>query len=113
MKAADGFSVTLDKIFNQVAIPGTVLLEAEAVGGGDTRIEITNCYNSGGTGAWKFRNIGNNCWEINKTRIQGEPANEAQLISGIAPYDNIWATDFAGTIPTSNRVNFTQRLPKL
>jgi hypothetical protein len=113
VRAADGFSVTLDKIFNQVAIAGTVLLEAEAVGGGDTRIEITNCYNSGGNGAWKFRNIGSNCWEINKTTITGQPSTEAELRSGVAPYDNIWATDFAGTIPTNNRVNFTQRLPKI
>jgi hypothetical protein len=103
----------LDKIFNQAPISGVVLIEAEAVGGGDTRIEVTNCYNSGGNGAWKFRNIGSNCWEINKTTINGQPSTEAQLRSGVAPYDNIWATDFGGSIPTNNRVNFTQRLPKI
>jgi hypothetical protein len=113
VRSADGFSVTLDKIFNQAPISGVVLIEAEAVGGGDTRIEVTNCYNSGGNGAWKFRNIGSNCWEINKTTINGQPSTEAQLRSGVAPYDNIWATDFGGSIPTNNRVNFTQRLPKI
>jgi hypothetical protein len=114
VRAGDGFSVTVNKVFHQAASAGTVLVEAESTGG-ENRIEVTNCYNSGGNASWKLRNIvngGANDWEISKTILNGQPTTEAQLISGVAPYDNIWALDYGGSIPTSNRVNFTQRLPK-
>lgn len=114
VRGGDAFSVTVDKVFHQAVTSGTVLVEAESTGG-ENRIEVTNCYNSGGAASWMFRNIvngGANDWEISKTIINGQPTTEAQLLSGIAPYNSIWATDFGGSIPTSNRVNFTQRLPK-
>lgn len=107
----DGFYVALKGGWHQAGTSGTILIEAG--GTGETRIDIENWYNSGGTSAWKFRNIGSNtCWEIHKTMLQGQPTTEANLISGIAPYDNIWDLTSGGTIPTSNRVNFTPRLPK-
>ncbi len=113
IKAGDGFSAKLDQVFHQATVTNTTLFEAEAQGGGDTRIKITNCFNSGGLTNWKLRNIGNNCWDLDEVLLQGQPATEANLLSGIAPYNSIWATDFSGTIPTSNRVQFIQRLPKL
>ncbi len=113
IKSGDGFSVSLDKVFHQAVTSGTVLVEAEATGGGDTRIDISRCYNSGGATSFKLRNIGSNCWDIKQTILQGQPANETQLLSSIAPYDNIWDLTNGGSIPSPNRVQFQQRLPKL
>lgn len=112
IKAGDGFSAKLDQVFHQATVTNTTLFEAEASGGGDTRIKLTNCFNSGGLTNWKLRNIGSNCWDIDETILQGQPATEANLLNSGA-YPNIWATDFSGTVPTSNRVHFQQRLPKL
>lgn len=112
--AGDGFAVEVNKVFHQAATAGTVLVESEGVGG-DTRIDIQNCYNSGGNTAWKLRHIengGNTSWEIHKTELQGQPQTEANLISNAGSYANIWASDFGGSVPSSNRVNFTPRLPK-
>lgn len=114
VRGGDMFAASLNGVFHQAVTSGTVLVEAEGIRG-DNRIDIQNCYNSGGSTAWKLRHIengGSNSWEIHKTELQGQPQTESQLVSGNGDNANIWDLNHGGSIPSSNRVNFTPRLPK-
>ena len=109
VRAGDGFAVEVNKVFHQAASAGTILVESEGVSG-DTRIDIQNCYNNGGNTSWKFRHIengGNTSWEIHKTEVYGNPTSEAALLAGSA-----FDLTNGGSVPSSNRLNYTQRLPK-
>lgn len=108
-KLGDGFAFTLDTCYNQAATAGTVLVEGESVGGYN-RVKILNSYNSGGNAAWKMRNIengGQNCWNFEDVSLVGEP----QTVSDVINNGQVFDLSNGGSVPSSNMVRISPRLP--